>query len=291
MADLSEYTAKLESTRSMGRVMTTMKMVSTSHFHRAQKELHRPEQFMTELHKLLVRLVQDPKLAKHPLLMTPEDQEPKILLFVVTSDRGLCGSFNSSVIRQAREWTNMQRSTRQASVYAHYIGMKGYKSLQNEIRSASSPVSVEAHPTLRHSSVPGAFAFRTFMDGRYNEVWVVGNKYLGATAFRTKVSRIFPLSLPEGTGKIDLNQKVIIEPDATTILVSAARMLVSAAIYSVQLNCAVSEHSSRMLAMDSAEKNLEQMQKETILLRNRARQAAITNELNEIVAGSEALDI
>ncbi len=289
MANFSEHNEQLKTIRSMGRLVSTMKMVSTSHLYRAQKELRRPEPFIVPLRSVLAQLTRMPALANHRLVKAPVGRESRVLAFIVTSDHGLCGSFNNGVIRKARVWAREQRVTRAASVHAYYVGMKGYNALHETIESVSPPISAEAHPTLRNSNVLSFFAFRTFMDGRFDEVWVICNRYVSSTVFSTQVQRIFPISIPEAVEGFADPVRLLVESDPQSALVSASRLLVTAGIYNVLLHGSASEHAARMIAMDNSTKSLERMRSEMTILRNRARQAAITNELNEIVSGAEAL--
>lgn len=289
MANFSEHNERLKTIRGMGRLVSTMKMVSTSHLYRAQKELRRPEPFIVPLRSVLAQLTRMPALAGHRLVKAPVYRESRVLAFIVTSDHGLCGAFNSGVIRKARAWAREQRVTRAASIHAYYVGMKGYGALHETIEPVSPPVSAEAHPTLRNSNVLSSFAFRTFMDGRFDEVWVICNRYVSSTVFNTQAQRIFPISIPEAVEAFANPVRLLVEPDPQSALVSASRLLVTAGIYNVLLHCSAGEHAARMIAMDNSTKSLERMQNEMMILRNRARQATITNELNEIVSGSEAL--
>lgn len=289
MPNFSEYNVKLQAMGGMGRVTGTMKMVATSHLHRAQKELHMSDPFVAMLRKLLTRFQNDPSVQGHRVIKPPTDKRPKILIFILTADRGLCGAFNSNVIREAKRWAEEQRSTRDAVIEAVYIGSKAYNALKGDIPTEFAPVPVDAHPTLRHSNLQSAYAIRSFLDGRHDEVWVLGNRFISTMVYKTLALRIFPLAIPDVADKTAMPGELIIEPDASQLLTAVARQVVNLAIFQAELNSVASEHAARMISMDNATKNLVRMQKELIVLRNRARQAAITNELTEIVSGAESL--
>ena len=290
MPNFIEYNVKLQAMGGMGRVTGTMKMVATSHLHRAQKELHMTDPFLQTLRRLLNQFCSDPSLQEHRVIQAPPDKRPSILIFVLSADRGLCGAFNSNVIRETKRWAEDQRRTRDAKLHAVYIGEKAYQALKKEIPTDSSPVAVDAHPTLRHSNLQSAYAIRAFLDGRYDEVWLIGNRFVSTMVYTTKAMRIFPFAMPLSTEKVSSSDEIIIEPDPNSLLTSVARQVANLAIFQAELSSVASEHAARMLAMDSATKNLVRMQKELIVLRNRARQAAITNELTEIVSGAESLN-
>ena len=290
MANFREYSAKLISMSGMRRVTSTMKMVAASHLHRAQTELHLPKPFAEQLRQLtyLARLEQ---FKKNRLCLPPPEQNPLILLLVMTSDRGLCGSFNGTVIREVRRWLKEQTETRNASVEAVYAGQKGYTALWHELRPCMKAVNLTAHPHIQETSPISTYAMDEFMSKRYDEVWLAGNRFVSTMTHETRVKRLLPYepSMLEIPGEEKTVPAGIIEPLDIRLLEALMRQWVHYIVYVSQLNRAASEQASRVIAMENATVNLRRMEKELILLRNRARQAAITNELTEIVSGAESL--
>jgi F-type H+-transporting ATPase subunit gamma len=290
MANFREYSAKLISMSGMRRVTSTMKMVAASHLHRAQAELHLPEPFAVLLRQLsnLMRLDQ---FKGHRLCTPAPEQNPRVLLLVMCSDRGLCGAFNSTIIREVRRWLAEQVGTRNAKVKAVYAGQKGYAALWREIEPCMKSVDLTAHPKIEATSVLSTFAIDAFMANQYDEVWVAGNKFVSTMTHETTVRRLLPYDL----AKLDKIQEsktlptYIIEPLDNRLIEALMRQWLHYSVYQAQLNRAASEQASRVMAMENATVNLRRMEKELILLRNRARQAAITNELTEIVSGAESL--
>ena len=274
----------------MRRVTSTMKMVAASHLHRAQTELHLPKPFADQLRQLskLARLEQ---FKKHRLCVPPPERDPHILLLVMTSDRGLCGSFNSTVIREVRRWLKEQTETRNARVEAVYAGQKGYTALWHDIAPCMKALNLTAHPNIQETSPISTFALDSFMAQRFDEVWLAGNRFVSTMTHETTVRRLLPYDL----AKLDKIQEskaaptCIIEPQDNRLLEALMRQWMHYSVYFAQLNRAASEQASRVIAMENATVNLRRMEKELILLRNRARQAAITNELTEIVSGAESL--
>jgi len=290
MANFREFSSKLVSMSGMRRVTSTMKMVAASHLHRAQTELHLPKPFAVLLRQLsnLARLEQ---FKGHRLCTPAAEQNPRILLLVMCSDRGLCGSFNSTVIREVRRWLKEQTDTRRAQVKAVYAGQKGYAALWREIAPCMKAQGSTAHPHIQETSAISAFAMDEFMANRYDEVWLAGNKFVSTMTNKTTVRRLLPYDL----SKLDKIQESktspsgIIEPPDNRLIEALMRLWLHYSVYFAQLNRAASEQASRVMAMENATVNLRRMEKELILLRNRARQAAITNELTEIVSGAESL--
>ncbi len=290
MANFREYSAKLDTMSGMRRVTSTMKMVAASHLHRAQAELCLPEPFALQL-RMLSRLARLPRFRDHRLCRPPVEMNPRILLLAMSSDRGLCGSFNSTIIREIRQWLHGQTHTRLAQVEAVYAGHKGYAALRREIPPCMKALDLTAHPRIKETEPISDFALDGFLAGRYDEVWVAANRFVNIMTHEPMVKRILPYDpwklknpLPENGGDED-----ILEPLDDRLLEAVVRQWVHYCVYVAQLNRAASEQASRVMAMENATVNLRRMEKELTLLRNRARQTAITNELAEIVSGAESL--
>lgn len=267
-----------------------MKMVAASHLHRAQTELLLPEPFFQQL-RLLSRLARLERFKKHRLCLPPPEKNTRILLLVMCSDRGLCGSFNSMIVREVRHWFKEQTTTRNAQVEAVYAGQKGYAALWREISPCRKTVDLSAHPHVKETAPISSFALDSFLAGRYDEVWVAGNRFVSTMVHVTKIKRVLPYDPWKVTDASLEHEPVpeIIEPLDDRILESIVRQWVHYCVHTAQLNRVASEQASRVMAMENATVNLRRMEKDLILLRNRARQAAITNELTEIVSGAESL--
>lgn len=274
----------------MRRVTSTMKMVAASHLHRAQAELYQPKPF-AEMLRQLSNLLRVDQFKGHRLCTPGPERSPRILLLVMCSDRGLCGAFNSTIIREVRRWLKEQTTVRNAQVKALYAGQKGYAALRREIEPCMKSMDMSAHPKIQATAPMSAFAMDGFMANHYDEVWVAGNKFVNTMTHETTVRRLLPYDL----AKLDKIQEskalptCIIEPSDHHVIEALMRLWMHYSVYFAQLNRSASEQASRVMAMENATVNLRRMEKELILLRNRARQAAITNELTEIVSGAESL--
>ena len=290
MGNFREYSTKLASMSGMRRVTSTMKMVAASHLHRAQTELHHPKPFAAHLRNLSW-FVRKGKFERHRLLLPPPERSPRILLLVMCSGRGLCGAFNSTIIRKVREWHKEQTHTRNAAIEAIYAGHKGYAALWREISPCMKALDVSAHPHVKETFPISTFAMKGFMDSHYDEVWVAGNHFINSLTHETTIRRLLPYDTAK-LEQIDESKNdvpMIVEPADGRMLESLFQLWLHYSVYYAQLNRAASEQASRVMAMENATVNLWRMEKELILLRNRARQAAITNELTEIVSGAESL--
>jgi len=292
MANFREYSARLTSMGGMRRVTATMKMVAASHLHRAQTELHLPEPFAAALWNLTPVIKHAEIFAKHRVCQSPPEKGSRVLLVVMTSNRGLCGAFNNSVVREVKRWVKEQTAARAVQVEAIYAGQKGYTALRHEIQPCMKTVDVSAHPKAKEIVTISRHAMDCFLAKQYDEVWLAGNRFVNTMTHETQILRLLPYqanptlvrpeNIPEALPRI-------IEPSDTRMLEAIIRQWVHLDVYYAMLHSVTSEHAARVMAMENATVNLRRMEKEMILLRNRARQAAITNELTEIVSGAESL--
>jgi F-type H+-transporting ATPase subunit gamma len=291
MANFREYSARLASMSGMRRVTATMKMVAASHLHRAQTELKLPEPFAAALWSLVPVVMQE-DFASHRICLPPPQRDSRILLLVVTANRGLCGAFNSSVVREVRRWAADQRASRGARIDALYCGQKGFVALNRDIPARMKTVVVSAHPQAKETMALSKYATDAFLDKEVDEVWLIGNRFLSAMTCEARAQRLLPyqerpsIAKPE---KLPTEVPRLIEPNDSRMLEAITRQWVHLGVYHALLNSVASEHAARVMAMENATVNLRRMEKELLLQRNRARQAAITNELTEIVSGAESL--
>ena len=290
MPNYREFNVQLAAMSGMRRVTSTMKMVAASHLHRAHNEMSLPVPLALELRKLTAIAVQLPGLRKHRLFSEPPTGPAKILLMVMCSDRGLCGSFNSTVVHAVRHWVVEQRSNREVKIDTIYVGQKGYNALRRELPPCMKTFNLSAHPRYQETAPISSYAMDTFMDGTYTEVWIAGSRFVNTLKHDAEIKRILPFedhfedTLPACEGGLPL-----VEPMDDRIVTTIMRLWVHYYVNVAQLHRAASEQASRVMSMESATTNLGVMEKDLMMQRNRARQATITNELNEIVSGAGTL--
>ncbi len=286
MPTYREYNARLDSMGGMRRVTSTMKMVAASHLHRAQADLRRAEPYGRELAALLTG-AQNPEFRRLRLLAEPV--EPKNgLLVVVTSNRGLCGAFNANVIRAARRWIDAERP-RFHILRASYLGRKGQLGLRKEIEMrGAEPFPMPAHPAANEAWQFARRIHDDFREGRYDEVHLVFNRFVSPMVSRTELDRLLPVRLPPPPAGTRAAAPLC-EPCGTPLLERILQQWLAFRLFEAMLHSVAGEHAARVIAMENSTTNLRRLESELTLLRNRARQAAITKELAEIVGGAEAL--
>ncbi|MGH7805193.1 MAG: ATP synthase F1 subunit gamma, partial [Candidatus Binatia bacterium] len=219
----------------------------------------------------------------HPLLRRPPEN-PRTMLVVLTADRGLCGAFNSALLRQAEAYL---RGATGREVALVTVGRKGGDYFKRRpVTIAERRLLADATPLALARSLAGSLAAR-FVAGEIDRVDLLYSRFRSALSQVPTVATILPVTVERKEEAAPV--EYLVEPDAATLLARLLPQSVEARIYHAILESLASEHGARMTAMDSATSNASDMIFRLTLEMNRARQAAITKELMEIVGGAEAL--
>lgn len=288
MPSLKEFNVKLARLRSTRKVTRTMKLVSVNKLRRAQEAERRAAQSSARMFEIVARLSEAGDEGEHALL-APRRQVRSVLVAVFTSDRGLCGGFNHALVRMANAWVAKQREAGR-SVDINCCGRRGYTFFKNRATVNRFYEDAAAKPQFGHALQIGGELQAAFTSGRIDEVYLAYNVSRNALSQVPVVERLLPLDAAElrrHAGKS--SGDVLLEPDRASLLGSLLPRVVNLKVYAALLSSAAGEHSARMRAMDQATTNAESLIGSLTLQRNRARQAQITTELTEIVAGAEAL--
>ncbi|MFO1490094.1 MAG: ATP synthase F1 subunit gamma [Kiritimatiellia bacterium] len=289
MASIKEFNRKIASLKNTRKITRTMKMVSASKLRRAQEAQRNARQYAREVNLLVHRLAGGMTDCLHPL-MEARPVVKRILLVVFTSDKGLCGGFNNNLLRfvaaRAREFEAQ-------GIEVHYAccGKRAYNALRDRPGTDHYFENVTARPDPRDARVIADTLGRDFLAGRYDQVLLANNVFVSALSQLPSLQPMLPLraaKFPPGT-VVPVAEGFIAEPPVGELLATLVpRILVFKILHSLLENNA-GEHAARMTAMDNATANAGQLIDSYTLRRNRARQAAITTELIEIVSGAEAL--
>ena len=279
---------RIVSVKNTQKITRAMKLVAAARLRRAQENITRMRPYALQTLKLLSSLAaragEDEEL--HPLLARRE--EKNILLIVLTSDRGLAGSFNASVSKAAHRFY-LERTAAGANVTVGAIGRKGRDYLRRRdvpIKHAFS--NIFAGLNYNKANEIGQVVTSEYAAHALDACYLVYNEFKSAITQKVTVEKLLPIEpmkIPENESAIDY----IYEPDQRTILESLLPLYVNVEIYRALLESVASEHGARMTAMDNATRNAKDMISRLTLQANRARQAAITTELMEIIGGAEAL--
>ena len=282
MATLRDIRRRIRSVRSTAQITKTMEMVSAAKLRRAQTAVESARPYATQLREVLANLAQASGDVSHPAFLRREVKRRVIVL--ITSDRGLCGAFNSNLIRTA------EIRMREVPVPTQLVllGKKGY----DYFRRRNAPI-------LAHNAEMGGVAswkyadelarnlMARYQEGEFDEVDLIFTHFKSALNRSIERETYLPLGADAATGASKLDY--IFEPGPEEILAKIVPYTLSMRLFMALAESAASEHGARMVAMGSATKNAKEMIDTLTLHMNRTRQATITREIVEIVAGAEAL--
>ncbi len=282
MPSLKIIRKRISSVRSTQKITKAMKMVSAAKLRRAQEAAVAARPYAQKLSELLQAVASAITDEAHPLLRAAEEPA-RVRLVVLTSDRGLCGAYNAALLRQAEAFMRRQ-SGREVSLTI--VGRKGV----DYFRRRSATIA-DRHVQIPGPSVALAREIATkvsseFAEGRVDRVELLYSAFRSALSQVPTFETLLPVAVKsEGAAPIEH----LMEPDRAALLGRLLPQFVEVRIYRALLEAAASEQGARMTAMDSATTNAAKMIFSLTLAMNRARQAAITKELMEIVSGAEAL--
>jgi F-type H+-transporting ATPase subunit gamma len=282
MPSLKAIRKRISSVRSTQKITKAMKMVSAAKLRRAQEAAVAARPYAQKLSELLQAVASAITDEAHPLLRTA-GEPARVRLVVLTSDRGLCGAYNAALLRQAEVFMRGQ-SGREVSLTI--VGRKGV----DYFRRRSATIA-DRHVQIPGPSVALAREIATkvsseFAEGRVDRVELLYSAFRSALSQVPTLETLLPVAVKsEGAAPVEH----LMEPDRAALLGRLLPQFVEVRIYRALLEAAASEQGARMTAMDSATSNAAKMIFSLTLAMNRARQAAITKELMEIVSGAEAL--
>lgn len=291
MASIKEYNRKVISLKNTVKITKTMKMVSASKLRRAQEAEGRAKAYAHEVNNLIYRIAGSVEQEMHPLL-NPRKKVGKVLLLVFSSDKGLCGGFNNNLIKFVQTRTD-ELETSGKSVSLAFCGRRGHMYFANRATVFKNYPGVTASPHSRDATEIAEELMTAFSAEEFDEVHMLYNHFVSPLSQVPQSDQLIPLPL-ETLADHDQVEAIkeedfIAEPPLKELLNSLIPMLVVFKMFYALLENAAGEHGARMTAMDNATTNANKMIDEYTLLRNRARQAAITTELIEIISGAEAL--
>ncbi len=286
MATLRMIKRRIGSVRNTRQITRAMKLVAAAKLRRAQDRVVAARPFAEKIAEVLSRVVARADAFGQPLLARREVRRAELL--VVASDRGLCGGFNANILRLAEKFL-LEREPEGIEVTISVVGRKArdyYRRRRREPRHLVADQRRE--PDFALAADLGNDLITQFREEKTDEVWLLYSEFRSAISQRPTLKRIFPVedlaASPETAGA---DYKY--EPSADAVLEALLPRYVHVQIFRALLESAASENGARMTAMDSATNNASEMIDRLTLLYNRARQAAITKELVEIVSGAEAL--
>ncbi|MCX7681396.1 MAG: ATP synthase F1 subunit gamma [Anaerolineae bacterium] len=295
MATAREIRRRIQSVRNLGQVTRALEAVAASHVRKAQAAVLATRAYAHAAWEVIVNLGAAADETLHPLL-TRRSLVARVLVVLISGDRGLCGAYNNNVVRTAHDFA------RRRGIPVHYIavGRRG----RDLLWRMGEEIVAEFHGLPAVPSVVDTFpiaraAIDEFLSGRTDEVYVARTDFVNLLVQRPVIQRLLPLrpteletqAMPEylvWTPRARVTE-YIYEPDAPTILENVLHRFIELQLYQAVLEAHASEYAARMVAMRNATDNAMALAEELTLAYNKARQHAITTELLDIAGGAEAL--
>ncbi len=294
MPGLKDIQRRIKSVKNTEQITKAMKMVSAAKLRRAQENIEAARPYAEKMQELVTSLASMSSPESHPLLAGKGG--PKAGLVLITSDRGLCGGFNTYLIRKAEEFIANRTA---GEVQLSITGKRAIDFFKRrDVPMLDSKPATSGTPSYESARETALKLIGLFLSGELDEVHIIYSQFVSALTQTPVVQRLLPLAPPseegaqgeegavaEGAGAVE----VLYEPSVDKVLENLLPKYIEVQIYRALLESAASEHGARMTAMDSASRNAAEMIGSLTLRFNRLRQAAITSELMEIISGSEAL--
>lgn len=286
MANLKEIRGRITSISSTMQITSAMKMVSAAKLKKAQDAIVMLRPYSEKLQEIIEN-VSAASDAENISEFALEREVKKVLFITVTSNRGLAGAFNSSVIKEL----NIQFSANEkAEIEVLTVGKKAFDAVRRNKTVYENHSSLFDNLSFDHVSIMTDKVMSDFKAGKFDKVYVVYNKFINAATQEVVTEQVLPISSASEEKTVsEINVDYIFEPGRKEILDVLIPKSIKTQIFKAILDSVASEHGARMTAMHKATDNADALRTDLRIFYNKARQAAITNEILEIVSGAEAL--
>ena len=285
MANLKEIRLRITSVGSTMQITSAMKMVSAAKLKRAQDAIIQMRPYANKLTELLKNLSASLDSSDGGVY-TQEREIKNVLLVTVTSNRGLCGGFNAYIMKKAKSLINEEYANANVSILS--IGKKSSEHFtKNGFNVASTHDALFGDLTFDNVAEVAEGIMEQFVEGDYDKVVLVYNQFKNAATQIIMTENFLPVQVAENNSEIVVDY--IFEPTKQEIVEQLIPKSLKTQLFKAVLDSHAAEHGARMTAMHKATDNASELKKDLTLTYNKARQAAITNEILEIVGGAEAL--
>ena len=285
MANLKEIRLRITSVGSTMQITSAMKMVSAAKLKRAQDAIIQMRPYANKLTELLNNLSASLDSSDGGVY-TQEREIKNVLLVTVTSNRGLCGGFNAYIMKKAKDLINEEYANAKVSILS--IGKKSSEHFtKNGFNVASTHDALFGDLTFDNVAIVAEGIMEQFVEGDYDKVVLVYNQFKNAATQIIMTENFLPVQAADNDSEVVVDY--IFEPTKQEIVEQLIPKSLKTQLFKAVLDSHAAEHGARMTAMHKATDNASELKKELTLTYNKARQAAITNEILEIVGGAEAL--
>jgi F-type H+-transporting ATPase subunit gamma len=300
MPSLKDIRSRIGSVKNTKKITSAMKLVAASKLSKAEERVEASRPYAAKMQRVIGGLAERADTSSHPLLERAEVPDSMIIV-IVSSDRGLCGAFNTNLFRAIDRFID-ERDERYSTIDVATVGTKALQYYRREgAEIHKNYKDIIGDVTLQSAKWIARDMMDMFTRGEYDEVYIAFNEYISAINYNTLVEKLLPLEAVDsgeegeeeaessGGEELDIASEYIYEPSADELLERLLPSNVEIQVLQALLESGAAEQGSRMVAMDNATSNAEDLIESLTLQYNRARQAYITKELVEIVSGAEAL--
>jgi len=289
MPRLRDIRRKIDAIKKIGQITRAMNMVAAAKLRGAQARLEQFRPYGEKYREVIEGLARSGAVlpSQFPLMASREVKNVGVVL--VTADRGLCGAFNTNLIKETEKFIAERREQGQG-VKLICVGKKGYQYFGSRVEVLEAYTDIMGKVMIQDARRVARRVMEAFLEGEIDEAYLIYGYFINVVRQVPKREKILPISFEAGEGEEKpLHGAPIYEPSPEELFDQILPMYVNTRVYAAMLETAVSEQAARMTAMDNANRACGDMVRELTLLFNKTRQASITKELMDIVGGAEAL--
>ena len=284
---LKDIRRRIRTVQSIGKITSAMKLVAGSRLRRAEERAKNARPYADALRDVLAAVAAESGSHTERLPLLARREVARTGIVVVAADRGLCGAYNTNVLRRMEQ----ARAQGQGDPLVVALGRRARDYCERRripLLGSFAPIGEE--PSDVEARAAAQLAAEAFVAGRVDEVFLVSTHFAGAFSSRPTVVRLLPLAEPEAAPSVDRGRHPYeFEPDPETVLSRLLPAYLNSLVYTALLESKAAEQAERMMAMDNATRNAKDLVRNYTLTLNRLRQAAITSEIAEVVGGAAAV--
>jgi F-type H+-transporting ATPase subunit gamma len=291
MGNLKEIRTRISSIESTEKITSAMKLVSAAKFRRSQQAIIALRPYSNKLSEIM-RNISDAADTVEDMPLFVQRAPEKVVIIAITSNKGLCGSFNSSVVKEAHRLVKEKydKQLQAGNLQFIFLGKKGKEQLGKTYPTLLTNEQLLDKPEFSEIASIAEDLMDKFVKKEIDKVEIVYNQFVNAATQRVTVEQFLPVAAPANTEGSKMKNDYIFEPSKEELFRTLTPRILKLQLYKTLIDSIASEHGARMTSMSKATDNANEMLKELRLKYNNARQSAITNELIEIVSGAEALN-
>jgi F-type H+-transporting ATPase subunit gamma len=293
MANLKEVRIRIASVNTTQQITKAMKLVAASKLKRAQDRILQMRPYSEKLNEILSNIMSNME-GGTSLSFNKQREAKNVLVVLITSDKGLCGGFNANLIKTAKKLIGETYAAqrKKGGVSMLFVGKKGYDFFKKEkdINCITDHVGMMAKLSFPNSQLISESLMQSFTEEKYDVIELVYAKFVNAATQRFLVERFLPVAASTEKKKSKTKADYIFEPEKEELLKELVPKILNTQMFKALADTNASEHGARMVAMDSATNNAQELMRQLRIQYNRERQAAITKEILEIVGGAAALE-